>query len=175
MNQLGKVPNVEDSTLQKASQIKENTTTRGIPDDMFSLSAKELSTFNSLVSSQKGFSASMNTNKNTQFVKKKLEQQKKLQTCVLFSHFQIVFYWTKIEFSKTDHSPVTLVQTSRFDWWLCLGQGETGKSSEKTVDWCASELWKTDQTTELPEHWMVGYVNSLPCLDPKTMKNYLRF
>ena len=45
----------------------------------------------------------MNTNKNTQFVKKKLEEQKKLQTCALLSHFQIVFYWTKLEFSKTDH------------------------------------------------------------------------
>lgn len=170
MNQLGKVPNVEDSTLQKASQIKENTTTRGIPDDMFSLSAKELSTFNSLVSSQKGFSASMNTNKNTQFVKKNWNNKKNSKN-VLFSHFQIVFYWTKIEFSKTDHSPVTLVQTSRFDWWLCLGQGETGKSSEKTVDWCASELWKTDQTTELPEHWMVGKGEFPAPKDPKTMKN----
>jgi len=100
MNQLGKVPNVEDSTLQKASQIKENTTTRGIPDDMFSLSAKELSTFNSLVSSQKGFSASMNTNKNTQFVKKKLEQQKNSKHVCCFLISRLFFIEQKLNSPK---------------------------------------------------------------------------
>ena len=116
MNQLGKVPNVEDSTLQKASQIKENTTTRGIPDDMFSLSAKELSTFNSLVSSQKGFSASMNTNKNTQFVKKNWNNKKNSKNVCCFLISRLFFIEQHFEFSKTDHQSVTLVQTSRFDW-----------------------------------------------------------
>jgi len=69
--------------------FQETTATGRIPHDMFSLSAKELSTFNSLVSSQKGFFQHPKTSTKTFRVgtKKKLEKQKKLKKVSCFLIF----------------------------------------------------------------------------------------
>lgn len=71
--------------------FQETTATGRIPHDMFSLYAKELSTFNSLVSSQKGFFQHPKTSTKTFRVgtKKNWKNKKNSKKCLVSSFFQI--------------------------------------------------------------------------------------